>query len=87
MQLLSPAQDDSFYDWWLASRKQVPKIKRRGFDELVLLVGWMLWKERNARTFRGETRSANQLVLAIQEDAMQWIHAVFKQLTSLIDQG
>jgi hypothetical protein len=46
---------DSFCEWWLQARKRVPKVRRRGFDALVLLVGRMIWKERNCRTLRAET--------------------------------
>jgi hypothetical protein len=37
-------------DWWLQSRKQIPpQVKRKGFDTLVVMICWLLWKERNAR--------------------------------------
>jgi hypothetical protein len=34
--------------WWIASRKQIHKLHRTGFDTLLLLVCWMLWNERNS---------------------------------------
>jgi hypothetical protein len=43
--------------WWTDSRKCLPKSIRRGFDSLFFLVGWTLWKERNARTFDGTPKS------------------------------
>jgi hypothetical protein len=46
--------------WWLHNRKLVPKVIRRGFDSLFFLIGWLLWKERNVRTFSGITTSALQ---------------------------
>jgi hypothetical protein len=72
MQQLAPSQEDSFYVWWLQARKRVPKLKRRGVDVLVLLIGWRIWKERNARTFARETMRPSQLVLGDQRrgDAM-----------------
>ena len=48
-------------DWWLHNRKMTPKPIRRGFDSLFFLVGWLLWKERNARTFDGAATSVAQL--------------------------
>lgn len=47
LQELTPQNDQPFCDWWLRSKKQVPKDHRKGFDSLALLVIWSLWKERN----------------------------------------
>jgi hypothetical protein len=69
--------------WWLRSRKLVLKPMRKGFDSLVFLVGWRLWKERNARTFSADTLSADALVAAILVEAEEWCLAGFKQLRSL----
>lgn len=79
------------FDWlllWLVAasiaRKRVPKVQRRGYDALVLLAGWMIWKERNARTFRAEAQTPSQLVLAIKEEATQWDLARYRHFRSLI---
>jgi hypothetical protein len=34
-------------DWWITHRKQMIKERRKGFDSLVVLVCWLLWKELN----------------------------------------
>jgi len=52
-------------EWWLRSRKFVPKAVPRRFDSLFFLVGWLIWKERSARTFDGQSSSAAQLVQKI----------------------
>jgi hypothetical protein len=49
LQQLTPNLVESFCEWWLQTRKRVPKVRRRGFNALVLLVSWMIWKGRNAR--------------------------------------
>jgi hypothetical protein len=33
-------------------RKRVPKALRRDFDDVVILVHWRNWKERNNRIFQ-----------------------------------
>jgi hypothetical protein len=43
--------------WWIQCRKRIPKPVRRGFDSFFFLIGWLIWKERNARTFNGVTTS------------------------------
>ena len=70
--------------WWLQSRKMVPKPICRGFDSLFFLIGWMLWKERSARTFNRISTSAAQLEVLIQQEIDEWCLAGYKQLRSLM---
>jgi hypothetical protein len=58
--------------WWLNARKMVPTVLRRGFDSFFFLIGWMIWKEQNARTFNGVASTAVQLADAIHNEAQQW---------------
>jgi hypothetical protein len=53
----------------------MPRTLRKGFDSLFFLVGWRIWKERNARTFDGVSSQAGRLALAIQEEAVLWCAA------------
>jgi hypothetical protein len=57
---------------------------RRGFDSLVALTCWSLWKERNARTFRGEASSAADLVTGISQEAKLWVWSGFACLSFLL---
>lgn len=43
--------DDSLPDWWTRSRKKLQKADRKCFDSLIILTAWMIWNERNRRTF------------------------------------
>ena len=70
--------------WWVHSRKGVPKLHRRGFDSMFFLVGWALWKERNARTFDAVTSSPSQLVTKIFDEAAVWGLAGFKPILALL---
>ena len=63
--------------WCLHSMKQVLKTIRRGFDSLFFLFGWMIWKERNARTFNGATTSVVQLSGLVQPEFDEWRIAGF----------
>jgi len=58
------------------ARKQVGKQYRRGFDSLVLLVGSMLWKEKNGRT---------QCIAASREEALQSGLSGFRRLRTLLE--
>jgi hypothetical protein len=68
---------------WLQCRKRIPRPVRRGFDSL-FFIGWMLWKERNARTFNRISTSAAQLGVLIQQEIDEWCLAGYKQLRSLM---
>jgi hypothetical protein len=49
-----------------------------------LLVGWSLWKERNARTFRGESSAAPLLFLKIWDEASLWAASGYRGLGALL---
>lgn len=55
-----------------------------GFDSLFFLIGWRIWKERNARTFDGVSSQAGRLALAIQEEAVLWCAAGNRHLGVLL---
>jgi hypothetical protein len=84
---LAPSREEPVAVWWLRARKAVVKPSRKGFDTLVWLVAWSLWKERNRRVHE---RAALQPVAlaavtrAILEDASLWVRAGFVSLIALL---
>lgn len=58
LQDVALVQEEDVMVWWLRRRKLVAKKMREGFDSLVFLVSWRLWKERNAWTFTGASTDA-----------------------------
>jgi hypothetical protein len=46
---LTSQEELSFFEWWMAIRKQVHKLQHKEFDSLAILVVWSTWKERNQR--------------------------------------
>lgn len=73
-----------FWSWWVRSRKRIAKDSRRGFDSMVLLVGWQLWKERNSRTFNAVTAAPTVVFNAIIEEANLWVLAGYRCIRSLL---
>ena len=61
----------------------MPTALRRGFDGMVLLVSWELWKERNSRTFDGIHESTSQVLLRIRNEAKACILACYSKLAPL----
>ena len=70
----------NFTDWWLTSRKNFDKVERKSFDSLVILIFWIIWKERNRRTFDHTSRSVIEVVNLIFEEALSWLQAGFRSL-------
>jgi hypothetical protein len=77
-------QEESVMQWWLRCRKLVSKAARRGFDSLFFLIGWLIWKERNARTFGRDATSPAGLQVVIQEEIHAWCLAGYKHLRTLM---
>jgi hypothetical protein len=50
LSVVAPVADDDLVDWWLRQRLlQLGTAVPNDFDDsLVLLVAWLLWKERNS---------------------------------------
>jgi aryl carrier-like protein len=55
--------------------KCVDKALRKGFDSLLVLTWWTVWKERNNRSFNGAMQQAATLASWITEEASLWVHA------------
>ena len=78
--LLQQAQCDYILDWWAHARKLIPKVWRRGFDSLVVLICWLLWKERNDRTFDRRSHTVDDIVGRVSDEIITWSQAGFRHL-------
>lgn len=63
---------EGLINWWYTARKIVHKQDRKTFDAGVILVTWLVWKERNARIFDGKAASAEQVCASIAEEWESW---------------
>ena len=64
-------RDQEFAGWWRKAAKQVPKEKKKGFNTLVILGAWLLWKHRNSCVFEGTLPSIHALLQTIGDD--RWV--------------
>jgi hypothetical protein len=51
---------------------------------VLLLVSWVLWKERNARVFDNRRCLAQQATRALLEEADEWINAGFMAIAEFL---
>ena len=51
---------------------------------MTILVSWLVWLERNNRTFDRQQRTVPQLLGAIVDEASVWVQAGYKQLAKLL---
>lgn len=69
----APLPGEKTCEWWLRSRKQLPKPHHATYDSLVMLITWKLWVDRNERTFRHQAKwRPSNLVHNICQDFVQW---------------
>jgi hypothetical protein len=71
--LASWLEDMIFQDWWRNVEGHVSKEKKKGFNTLVILATWWLWKHRNTYVFDGASPSTRDILQHIQEDATLWV--------------
>ncbi|RCV38227.1 hypothetical protein SETIT_8G125100v2 [Setaria italica] len=84
LQWLMPQVKALFAKWWIQARKRVAKTQWKGFDSLVWLVAWLLWKERNRQVHERTALQLVALVSVVLEEARTWGWAGFLGLRSLI---
>jgi hypothetical protein len=73
--ILAPTQEVSYAAWWIATRKRVPKGCRRAFDPLSMIIAWVIWLQRNNRTFNCSSLTVGAIVFHIFEMVQNWILA------------
>ena len=62
LQELTPQTDNvDFYAWWQLSSDRLPISLQQGFNTLVVLGTWSIWKTRNDVVFNGAAPRINML--------------------------
>lgn len=74
------AQAEDIASWWIRHRMVIAASLRQTFDMILLLVCWVIWKERNSRTFDGVTLRARDLYAAFVGEAEAWTAAGYRTL-------
>jgi hypothetical protein len=75
---------NSLSSWWVRLRNLQPRTKRKGMNSLFMLVIWSLWKERNARLFKGSSTAAPELVQKVRQELQLWVMTGANKLGRLV---
>jgi hypothetical protein len=68
-----PGHDIEDFDlWWCSNSARLDGLSKKGFDYLVALGAWMLWKHRNGVVFNGSSPSLVVVVQLAGEEALLW---------------
>jgi hypothetical protein len=59
--------------WWRRLRSSSTPERRPGLDSLFTLISWQVWKERNARCFRGSSAAIREILPTIKAEAERWM--------------
>ena len=72
--------DHTLADWWHTARKRIRKDMRAAFDSLVVLTCWIVWKERNNRTFDRCVKTLDEVLAQVVDEILFWLQAGFRCL-------
>ena len=80
---LMPDGEEDLGAWWLRHCCHMDSASQPLFDSLLLLITWMVWKERNCRVFGRSATSVQALVQAAVKEGENWALAVFAPMSVL----
>lgn len=69
---LAPINVPALVDWWPDTHARLPRLAKKGFDSLVLLIMWMLWKEHNSYVIEHATVVGRELCQRIYGGGRIW---------------
>ena len=82
---LTPDADVRFGHWWIRQRKRLDAPAQQLFDSMILLVAWVLWKERNSVTFeRSLVSDATSICRKVASEANEWALAGFRSVSAAV---
>ena len=61
--VIPPLNSINFYLWWHQACDSLSTVIRRGFNTLVVLEAWTIWKTRNDAVFHGAAPKVDKTLL------------------------
>jgi hypothetical protein len=70
MELTPQPHDEVFEDWWRIASMRVLGQLKKGFNSLVVLGAWVIWKNRNSCMFNDVSPSVPAVLQMAREEAL-----------------
>jgi hypothetical protein len=74
----------TFSAWWCWAASSLLKEKMKGFNSLVILVAWTIWKHRNECVFEGFNSSVPSVCQEVGAESELWCLACNTALQKLL---
>jgi hypothetical protein len=58
--------------WWKQALKNMQNAGKKKLNSIIMLVSWLIWRERNNRVFKNSYKPIPQLIDQIQSEARMW---------------
>ena len=85
LQAVTPHPNDAeFFLWWQQAGDRISAGVLRGFDTLVVLGAWTIWKARNDAVFERIAPSVGRALLLAREEAEPWMLTGAKGLSAVV---
>lgn len=79
-----PVPGGSLTEWWLQMRHGLNATQKKGIDSSIMLISWMIWRERNNRVFgRATPLQPAQLLQQLIDETVLWSAAGAKHLVTI----
>ena len=73
LQAVAPQLNDQFFiDWWAGASSRFSGHVRKGFNSIIILGAWLVWKHSNYCVFDGETPVLARVISEFREEAQLW---------------
>ncbi|RCV40403.1 hypothetical protein SETIT_9G050600v2, partial [Setaria italica] len=70
--------------WWRRAISSVPKEVRKGFNSLIILIAWEVWKHRNDCVFDNSRPNILKVVSSVSTEGGLWCMAGASKLQELM---
>jgi hypothetical protein len=87
LQILAPQTDLFFSDWSAAASARVDGQVQKGFNSIIILGAWSIWKHWNRCVFNGAPPDVSCVVSVIEEELHQWSIAEARGVSHLLAIG
>lgn len=78
-----PVGQASITEFWTGLRAKLGRKQKKCLDSCIILVAWMIWKERNCRVFKQDHTNLDTLLQRITDEFVSWRVAEARCLEAL----